>query len=83
MVLGGRPNYQKKRILDLSLLFTIKNVTSGYTLCHLENCFFLLYVYFRIVTWKKTELEYRENWKRIGSQKKTPLRILKVHKTRN
>ena len=30
-------------------LFNIKNVDSGYTLYHLENCFFLFYVYFKIV----------------------------------
>ena len=32
-----RPKYQQKPILDLSFLFTIKNVASGYTLCHRET----------------------------------------------
>ena len=27
-----------------SFVFTIQNVVSGYTLCHLENLFFYLYV---------------------------------------
>ena len=30
--------------------FSIKNVAFGFTLCHFENCFFLLYVCFRITT---------------------------------
>ena len=33
MVSGKSPKYQQKRILDLSFLFTIQNVASGYTLC--------------------------------------------------
>ena len=37
MVSGKGPKYQQKRIIDLSFLFTIKIVASGYTLCHLEN----------------------------------------------
>ena len=44
MVLEKRSKYQWKRILDHSFLFTIQNVASGYTLCHLENWFFHLYV---------------------------------------
>ena len=44
MVLGKRPKYQQKRILDHSLLFNIQDVASGYTLCHLENCFFHVYL---------------------------------------
>ena len=34
MVSGKSPKYQWKRVLDLSFLFTIQNVASGYTLCH-------------------------------------------------
>ena len=50
MVSGKRPEHQQKQILDLSILFTIKNVASGYTLCHLENSCVALYVCFRIMT---------------------------------
>ena len=39
-VSGKIPKHQKKRILDLPFLFTIKNVASGYTLCLIESCFF-------------------------------------------
>ena len=49
MVSGKRPKYQQKGILDHSFLFTIQNVASVYTLCNLENCFFHLYVFFKIV----------------------------------
>ena len=31
------------------IFFTIKNVASNHTLCHLEICFFLLYVCVKIV----------------------------------
>ena len=41
-----------KQIFDLSLLYTVQNVTSGYTIWHLENCCFLLYVCFKIVIQK-------------------------------
>ena len=34
MVSGKRPKYQWKEILGLLFLFTVKNVASGYTLCH-------------------------------------------------
>ena len=44
--------YLQKQILDLAFLFTVQNVASGYTLCHLENCFILLYVCFKIMIWK-------------------------------
>ena len=44
MVLGKRLKYQQKQILHHSLLFIIQNIASGYTLCHLENWFFNLYV---------------------------------------
>ena len=44
MVSVKRPKDQHKRILDHSFLFTIQNVASGYTLCHLENWFFHFYV---------------------------------------
>ena len=43
------------------VLFTSKIVASGYALCYLENCFFLLYVCFKIVTRKS--LVSRINWK--------------------
>ena len=49
MVSGRRFKYQQKQILDVSLLFTIKNAALEYTLYHLENCFFLFYVYFKEV----------------------------------
>ena len=52
MVSGKRPEYQQKRILDLSFLFTIKNVAPDYALCQLEICFFLLYGCYKIVTQK-------------------------------
>ena len=52
MVSRKRTIYQYKQILDLSFLFTIKNVASGYTLCHLENYFFFLYISFKIMTRK-------------------------------
>ena len=55
MISGKRPEYQQKRILDLSVLFTITNIASGYTPCHLENFYFLLYVYFQIVTRKSVK----------------------------
>ena len=44
MVSRKRPKHQKKRVLDHSLLFTIQNVASCYTPCHLKNRFFQLYV---------------------------------------
>ena len=44
VVSGKGPKHQHKRILDHSFLFTIQNVASGYTLCHLENWFFHFYV---------------------------------------
>ena len=47
MVSEKRPKYQQKQILDLSFLFTVQNIASGYTCCHLENCFFLLYAGFK------------------------------------
>ena len=53
MVSGKRLKYQWKRILDLSFLFTIKIVISGYTLC-------LLYVCFKIVTRKRAVFSI--NW---------------------
>ena len=37
MVLGKRPKYQQKQVLNHWFLFIIQNVASGYTLCHLEN----------------------------------------------
>ena len=33
-----------------------KNVASGYTLCHLENYFFLLYVCFKITEERNTPI---------------------------
>ena len=53
MVSGKRFKYQQKQILDVSLLFTIKNAALEYTLYHLENCFFLFYVYFKEVWYNK------------------------------
>ena len=47
MALGKRPKYQQKQILHHSFLFIIQNDVSGYTLCHLENRFFHLYVSLR------------------------------------
>ena len=44
MVLGKRPKYQQTQILDHLILFIIRNVVSGYRICHLENWFFHLYV---------------------------------------
>ena len=44
MVLKKRPKHQQKQILHHSFLFIIQNVASGYTLCHLDNWFFHLYV---------------------------------------
>ena len=38
----------------------IQNVASAYTLCHLKNCFFLLYVYFKIVAHKR--VVFPINW---------------------
>ena len=50
MVSRQRPKYQQKNFLDISFLFTIQNVASCSTLCHLENYLFHLYVCFKIVT---------------------------------
>ena len=50
MVSGKKAEISVERDLDLSFLFTSKNVASGYTLCDLENCFFLLYVGFKNLT---------------------------------
>ena len=52
MVSGKRLKYQWNQISDLSFLFNIKDVATEYTFCHLENCFSLLYVCFKIVTRK-------------------------------
>ena len=41
-------------------LFTVQNVASGYTLCRLENSFFLLYVGIKIVTRKS--VVFPINW---------------------
>ena len=54
--------------LDLSFLFTIKNVSSGYTLCHLEHCLFLLHVCFKILTRKSVVSPI--NW---NIEKNTPV----------
>ena len=45
-----KPKCQQKQILDLPFLFTVQNVASGYTL--FQNCFFLLYVCFKIMIGK-------------------------------
>ena len=55
----------EKNFRSIVFLFTSKNVASGYTLCHLEICFFLLYVCFKIVTRKSVispmgKLKYRK-----------------------
>ena len=50
----------QKQILDLLFLFTIKNVAFGHTFCHLENCFFLLYVCFKVATRKR--VVFPINW---------------------
>ena len=60
MVSGKRPKYQQKRILDHLFLFNIQKLASGYSLCHLENCFFHFYVYFKIITWKS--VVFPINW---------------------
>ena len=60
MISGKRLKYQWKRIFNLSFLFTIKNVSSGYTLCYREKCFFFLYVSFKIVTRKS--VVFPINW---------------------
>ena len=52
MVSGKTEKYQQKQVLNLSFSFSIKNVAFCYALFHLENCFFLLYVCFKIVTCK-------------------------------
>ena len=51
------------------VLFTIKNVASGYNLCHIENCFIPLYVCFKIVTYT----EQRSIPDKLKNGKKTPL----------
>ena len=52
MVSEKNPEISVEKKLDLSFLFTSKNVAFGYTLCNLENCFFLLCACFKIVTRK-------------------------------
>ena len=52
MVSGRRPKYHWKQILDLSFLFTLQNVASGYTIYHLENYIFLSFVCFTIMSRK-------------------------------
>ena len=59
MVLGKRPKYQQKRILDHSILFIIGNVASGYSICHLENWFFHLYVSLKSFHGKTSEAVVR------------------------
>ena len=44
-------NISKKNFRSFAL-FTSKNVASGYTICHLENCFIFLCACFKIVTSK-------------------------------
>ena len=68
MVSGKRLKYQQKNFLDLLLLFVVKTVTSGYTFCHLENCFYLLYVCFKIVIQRRRV--YLINW---NTEKNTTL----------
>ena len=75
---------QQKQILDLLFLFTLPNA-SGYTLYHLENCFFVLHACFKMVTRKsvispknwniKNTTLYTEGLKR-GS-KRNNLKIIK------
>ena len=57
MVSGEKTEISVEKNFRFFVLFTSKNVASGYTLCHLENCFFLLYVCFKgglsgRITWK-------------------------------
>ena len=68
MVSGKTPKYQYEQFLDLSFLFTVQNVVPGYTLCPLENCFFLLYVCFKIG--KRKTVVSPINW---NIEKNTPL----------
>ena len=49
------------RILDLSVLLTIKNDASGHTLCCLQNSFLILYVCLKIVTRKYVVSPIKEN----------------------
>ena len=64
MVSGRNTKYQYKWILDLLILFTIKNVASGYTLCHLENRFFHLHVCFKIVARKSEVSPYKLKYRK-------------------
>ena len=58
MVSGKKSEISVEKNFRTFVLFTSKNVASGYTLCHLENCFILLYVCFKIFTRKKHHPEY-------------------------
>ena len=59
MVLGRRPKYRQKRIFH-SFLFVIQNVASDYTLRHLQNWFFHLYVSLKPFHGKTSEAVVRK-----------------------
>ena len=50
MVSGKKTKISVEKNFRSFVLFTSKNVASGYTFYHLENCFILMYVCFKIVT---------------------------------
>ena len=68
MISRKRLKYQQKQILDLLRLSIVKTVNSGYTFCHLENCFYLLHVSFKIVTQRR--IVYPIHW---NTEKNTTL----------